>query len=158
MIKLLQPKKVEKAICTEFENIEEIQSRLNNELLNSMIKICVENNGIGLAGAQVGISKKFFIALNTDLSEWELFINPKYKQIKNEERVQSTESCLTYGKDKYVVDRYPTILAEWQKLSNIDGSIKTIVRELDSLSSIVFQHETDHCEGITIAMIGEKMQ
>jgi peptide deformylase len=158
MIKLSTPRKVENAKCNEFSDIEDVKKYISNDFVNEMTTFCYMNRGIGLAGPQIGINKKFFVAFSPTLAEWKLYINPKYKPMNSDEKTQSNEGCLTYGTDKYLVTRYPKIIAEWQKVTRDNEELKTITRELEGLEAVVFQHETDHCEGITIAMIGEKVK
>lgn len=157
MIKLSTPRKVENAQCDEFVDVEDVRKYLSNDFVGEISTFCYMNRGIGLAGPQIGINKKFFVAFSTTITEWKLYINPKYKPLNSDNTIQDTEGCLTYGTDKYLVTRYPKIIAEWQKITP-DNELKTITRELEGLDAVVFQHETDHCEGVTIAMIGEKVK
>jgi len=99
---------------------------------------------LGLAACQVGIFERFFVAKIK--GTWGVFINPVYKPLSC--RYLSTqmciEECLSYRGEKYAVRRYVKIFAA-------ASGYRTVLNGIDA---IVFQHETDHCNGITIKMIG----
>jgi len=137
----------------EVINIEDI-SNSKNSTLNDMIKICRINNGIAIAAPQVGIFKRFFVSLIDLLNRTSnptLYINPSYTKIDNSKKVLSTEGCISYnnGKDKYLVERYNIIQAEWYYFIG-DNKLERMTTTLDGDLAVIFQHETDHLNGITI--------
>ena len=152
-MELVSPKRALK-LCKDVESQEEIGGK---KVVNEMIRLCIKENGIGLAAPQVGINYKFFVAYFQEYLEWRLFINPTYRPLA-QQTVDSIEGCLTYGSENtYKVKRYTKILAEWKELDLKDGfTTKTI--ELSGISAIIFQHETDHINSITVAAKGEKIK
>jgi peptide deformylase len=110
------------------------------EISEEMFKIMSENNGIGLAAPQVGISKRFFV-MEIDKKR-SVIINPK---IKNRYGTLSIEEgCLSFPGIRVKVERFSIIDAEYK---NTEG---TLVREkLNGLIAICFQHELDHLNGKT---------
>lgn len=85
-----------------------------------------------------------------------MFINPSYEPSKNAEEVDSEEGCLTYGQAKYKVKRYSSIQARY--LIFDQKGLRWKKEELTDIDAIVYQHETDHCEGKTIAMLGSLIE
>jgi peptide deformylase len=64
---------------------------------------------------------------------------------------------LTYGPNvHYTVQRYTKIRATWQEIA-FDGELKNKSEIFENVIAQIFQHETDHVNGITIAMIGQKI-
>ena len=119
-----------------------------------MIEICRLNKGVGLAAPQVGIMKRFFICHDINFA-WKLFINPVY--VGDSSKYDTIEGCLTYGPNvHYTVQRYTKIRATWQEIA-FDGELKNKSEIFENVIAQIFQHETDHVNGITIAMIGQKI-
>jgi len=146
----------EKAIlpCKKVKEVESLD--YFRKLYRSLIATALKNDGVGIAAPQIGIYLKIFAAYLQEYSGWTIFFNPKYKSLKGN-TVKSQEGCLTLGKDnKYNVTRYTEVLAEWEEY-NLSGLAKK-KRILTGLSAIIFQHETDHINGITIASKGEKIK
>ena len=108
------------------------------------------DDGIALAGPQIGVSYRIFIVsgkLWTDEGEKKIkpdvvFINPKIIK-KSKKMVTLDEGCLSvrwqYGKTK----RADKASVEAQE---IDG--KKITWHGSGLLAQIFQHETDHLDGI----------
>jgi len=152
MLKLVSPQRAIK-FCKDIDNIEVLRDLGGDRLFNNMLRICQKFQGVGLAAPQIGIYYKFFLAHLQEYSSFKVYINPKYRPL-TDQTVESIEACLTHGKDKlYRVKRYPKILAEWQDIKGLELVGK--IQELNEISAVIFQHETDHINGITIASIGE---
>ena len=125
-----------------------------------MEQICFDNNGIGLSAVQVGIPYDFFVILN--LRQNEYYLHCSYEGIG--EKTSSIEGCLSIKDNhgnlvRYEVQRFKKIKVKGKKLivSNDDPtlSIFEFEKEIDNLSSVVFQHEIDHQNGILISDIGK---
>lgn len=108
--------------------------------VNEMFKLMVETQGIGIAAPQVGIHKRFFLAV-LDERKVELFINPVILN-KSEEIIEDEEGCLSVP-DKYsTVPRHKSITIKY-----FNGKeIKT--ETFEDLNARIIQHEYDHLEGI----------
>ena len=148
-MKLAEPDLVEKAFCY---NVREATKELISQV-KEMVYICFAHNGVGLAAPQVGIFKRFFIAFDQVEDNWRVFINPFYKS--ESEKFSTIEGCLTYPGQHYKVDRFKKVSAEWQEISK-EGLVDQ-KQDLEGFFAQIFQHETDHTDGITIAMIGRKI-
>lgn len=151
---------------------------------NEMIQFAMENEGVGLSGCQVDDFRKFFvwnqgrwnaqdlanyreeqmmrqekdrdvywkeITTSGPPSLWKVVINPTYLPEKGGQTV-TAESCLSYPDRSFVLKRYRKV---WVKYWTIEkGKLVKKTRTLSGYPAVIFQHETDHCNGITIAMRG----
>lgn len=156
-MKLVEPSLVESAKCERInlKNIAPFEKFFDN--IKDMLKICIENEGVGIAAPQVGIPLMFFVALNTETKDFGLFMNPEYEALSTEQ-CSVEESCLTYGvENKYKVNRFHKIIAKWEEANIREQMLIERQKMLIGIDAQIFQHETDHCFGKTIAMIGEKV-
>jgi peptide deformylase len=102
--------------------------------------------GVGIAAPQVGINKRIIWVKRFDKEEeempFEVYINPKI--IKYSEEVKETaEGCLSIPDRREKVIRPDKITIEYQTL---DG--KKHQEIIDGFTSVIFQHEIDHLDGI----------
>lgn len=110
----------------------------------AMIKFMLDNNGIGLAANQVGISKNFFAMGSKNIPGFEPMgvFNPKILECSQETELFK-EGCLSYPDLWLSIKRPKEIVVEYQDYT---GSIHTA--KIDGLMARVFQHEFDHINGI----------
>lgn len=110
-----------------------------NDLVRNMAKTMMENNGIGLAGPQVGVMKRIFVMGNQD----RLFacINPEILDASG--NVLDQEGCLSFPDLWLNVRRAETIKVRYQ---NAMG--ETIETVFTGLMARVYQHERDHLDGV----------
>lgn len=109
------------------------------ELISAMIKIMIENNGIGLAGPQVGVLKRVFV-----MGHGEKFfacINPEILSAEGEER--GLEGCLSFPDLWMHVKRNKSVKVKYQMMSG-----EWLENTLEGLAARVFQHELDHLNGV----------
>ncbi len=81
--------------------------------------------------------------------EGDMYINPTYKAPSLLLKTTSREQCLSDMSCEYEVQRYHIIQAQWYHLT----PSSRLVRETQVLcgqEAVVFQHETDHLNGIPI--------
>jgi peptide deformylase len=109
------------------------------ELIRDMAKAMMENNGIGLAGPQVGILKRIFVMGN----EQKLFacINPEILEGTGEYMDQ--EGCLSFPNLWLNVKRYEKV-----KVKYYNALGEEIISEFEGIIGRVFQHERDHLDGV----------
>jgi peptide deformylase len=120
--------------------VDEIGTLKTKKLVAEMSKIMLEKDGIGLAGPQVGISKRIIVIATQDGAI--PFFNPKI--VKKTWRTEiAEEGCLSvpgvYGR----VKRHVGVTIEYY---DIDAHKKILSAK--GLLARVFQHEIDHLEGI----------
>jgi len=117
------------------------------DLLDSMYKIMMESNGIGLAAIQVAHAKQVLILNIPNENDEQVddnlleIINPVILEKSGETTYQ--EGCLSVPKFYEDIKRFEKIKLKYQ---NRNGEEKTL--EADGLLSIAIQHEIDHLNGI----------
>ena len=123
---------------------------IDTELLKNMDEmVCMmkEQNGVGLAAPQVGITKRFLVMMNPDTNEVYRMINPKIVS-KSDETCVMEEGCLSVlGADGLPVysnvTRPKFVEIEW---TDEKGEKKSA--PMDGLMARIAQHETDHLDGV----------
>lgn len=104
--------------------------------------------GMGLAGPQLGVNKKFFVVCHEEeegVFKDYILINPKMVS-HSEELIYSSggEGCLSVNRDvQGIVPRYARVTFEGY---DVNGK-KVRYRAREELS-IAFQHELDHLNGV----------
>ncbi|MBN2652549.1 MAG: peptide deformylase [Spirochaetales bacterium] len=123
-------------IATKVEDINEEIVALIEEMAVSM----EENNGIGLAAPQVGVSKTLFIT-HAPNDKLRVFINPEILSTSPETCLYE-EGCLSvpgvYGKVKR---------SEKISIQAYDQRGKVFKLDADGMLARVIQHEYDHLKG-----------
>ncbi|MBR3511133.1 MAG: peptide deformylase [Alphaproteobacteria bacterium] len=125
-------------------------SDITPELLNTMdemIKMMSEQNGVGLAAPQVGITQRFLVMMDPDTNVVYKMINPKILS-RSEETTVMEEGCLSVlgadGMPVYSnVRRSSSVQVEWM---NEKGEI--LRAEMSGVPARIVQHETDHLDGV----------
>lgn len=111
-----------------------------NKLIENMIEAMNKNKGVGLAAPQVGVLKRI-IVLESEKGPV-AFVNPKIiKKSKKTEIIE--EGCLSFSGIFLDISRPREIEAE--ALTEDGEKIKI---KIGGLLARVFQHETDHLDGI----------
>lgn len=126
------------------EPIKEITPEIRG-LLREMHKIMRANNGVGLAGPQIGINKQIFVAeLIYEGEETGIkysVINPKIIS-QSEEKEILEEGCLSLPKIFGETPRSKKITVEY-----LDEMGKKKKIKASGLLARIFQHEIDHLNG-----------
>ena len=111
-----------------------------------MIRLMLDEKGMGLAANQIGITKRFFAIGHESFDTFQkhaIIWNPQVINA-SEEKVIDVEGCLSF-KDIFVkVERPKTVEVQYETTQG-----KTRFAKLDGMESKCFQHELDHLEGIT---------
>ncbi len=111
------------------------------KLAYDMIETMRSNNGVGLAGPQVGISKRIIVVEDSESKSALALIDPKI--VKKKGKSHFCEGCLSLpGVDSDIV-RPESIVVEFL---NVDG--KKIKINASGLLARIVQHEIDHLDGI----------
>ena len=111
------------------------------ELAKDMIETMHKNNGVGLAGQQVGILKRIVVIDIYDNKGPIVFINPVITKTKGEHEVE--EGCLSFPNQFAVLKRPKEVEVEYYDL---DGKKKKL-KAKDLLAQAIC-HETEHLDGI----------
>jgi len=120
-------------------------------LAGQMFQYCIDNKGEALSAVQIGILETWFV-MRTIEKEYAIVINPSYYQDGSRYRV--IEGCLSYPDEGYVVKRYKRIKVDFWTIH--DGDFIYQKESMMGYAAEIFQHETDHGHGKTIAQIGKK--
>ncbi|CAA6811190.1 MAG: Peptide deformylase (EC [uncultured Campylobacterales bacterium] len=116
-------------------------------LLDDMYDTMDDENGVGLAAIQIGEPLRVFILSVPDIDGHQdkndliEVINPKI--ISKKEKTSYDEGCLSLPTFTEIIERDKIIEVEFQDRFG-DKQNKTF----DDLTSIAFQHELDHLNGI----------
>ena len=129
---------------TDQDSIQGYDDKENFE--HDMIKVMLEEKGMGLAANQIGITKRFFAIGHSSFDTFKnhaIIWNPQVINF-SEEKIIDVEGCLSF-KDVFVkVERTKTIEVQYETTQG-----KTEFAKLDGMESKCFQHELDHLDGIT---------
>ena len=106
-----------------------------------MYDLMIQNDGLGLAAPQVGINLSMFVT-SLDFPT-KLIINPQWKPLSSSIKSEYIEGCLSFPGWIAPVKRFDSINANYY---TIDGKHINII--LKGILSQVFQHESDHCNGV----------
>lgn len=110
-----------------------------------MLELMHEAPGVGLAGPQVGLSWRIFVACTTgDAKDDQVFINPVLSD-PGRELEEYEEGCLSIPGVTAAVRRPKQIT-----ISALDLDGNPIRLTSDALPARVWQHETDHLDGTLI--------
>lgn len=150
---LIYPNKVLRKKTTEIKSVD---TDLLNEIEILKQQLVEAENGAGLAAPQIGISKRFF-GIKDENKKVKVILNPKIKITFGEKvfpilvddkgnQDDFLEGCLSFPNYWGTVKRWLKIKVEWQEL--IDKKLVSKSNELDGFKAIVWQHESDHLDGI----------
>ena len=113
-------------------------------LVERMKRLMADANGVGLAGAQVGVLRRVLVMQTSDMPEADALVNPKIVERSGETEADD-EGCLSLQGVLVPVERHATVTVEAQ-----DEAGRPIRRELDEMAARVVQHEIDHLDGVLI--------
>ena len=97
----------------------------------------------GMAANQWGSNRKIFVYCPDDGHNYDVVINPMYEVHEHSIKELGWEGCFSVPLTLGYVDRFTHIVATYQ---NEQGVL--ITKELKDWPARVFQHETDHLNGI----------
>ncbi len=120
--------------------MEEIKSGEIKKLIAEMRKELKKADGIGLAAVQIGALKQ--VILVEVEGTIHAFFNAKIIK-KSWKKIAIEEGCLSVPGQNGYVKRSANL-----KLAALDKNGKEIELETKGLTSIIFQHEIDHTDGI----------
>lgn len=122
---------------------KELRSKKLKDILTKMQKaLHAEDDGVAIAAPQIGASLRIFMVKGEDGSADLVFINPEIIKVSKKKN-KMEEGCLSlrwlYGD----VIRHEKVTI---KALNEEG--KTVMVGASGLLAQIFQHETDHLDGI----------
>ena len=134
-------KKMAKEIDPEDKNVQAVAKK--------MIEIMFEENGLGLAALQVGLSWRLFVTRVPEDEEVGIaWLNPTLEVVCDKTEIDE-EGCLSLPEIRGGVRRPIGI-----KISGHDFDGKKMSAQSDKFIARIWQHENDHLDGV---LITEKM-
>jgi peptide deformylase len=123
--------------CREVETFDELLGRLYQDMVATMY----EAPGVGLAAPQVGLSLRFFVFDSGDDSGPHAVANPVLSGLEGSQTEE--EGCLSIQGLWY-----PTPRAMHARVDGLDLKGRPVSFEGEGLQARIFQHETDHVNGL----------
>jgi len=124
--------------------IEQITPQVR-AVANRMLQLMHEAPGVGLAAPQVGLSWRMFVANPTgDPADDRVFINPVLRD-PSRQTEDHEEGCLSIPNVNGRIRRPRAITVTALDLEGHEFSLTS-----DELSARIWQHETDHLDGVLI--------
>lgn len=120
------------------DRVDEVTDEIR-DLIEMMYRAMAEHNGVGVAGPQVGASKRLFVY---DVGEGHhALINPEI--VRSSGKEWAAEACLSLPGLQGEVPRFERIT-----VTGIDENGKKVRIKAEGFLARVFQHEMDHLEGM----------
>jgi peptide deformylase len=113
-------------------------------LVERMLRLMQDANGVGLAANQVGIIRRVFVFQPDPDSEPVAVVNPVIVE-RGDETESDEEGCLSMQGIQVPVERALTV-----RLEGRDPEGGEISLDLSELGARVAQHELDHLDGVLI--------
>ena len=107
-------------------------------------------DGVGIAGPQVGLNRRIAAVQRFDKEGEPFEVYPNIRIIwKADSLAYGPEGCLSVPDRREEVARSQEIIIEYADVSALKGSDIPMVRDtIKGFTAVIFQHETDHLDGI----------
>lgn len=141
--------KILRAQCSDF-TAEELGSDLYRRLESLMLATVTspEQNGVGLAGPQVGLNRRIVTVERQDKSGRPFITYPNIRiTAVRGDKVDGGEGCLSVPGFRGRVERWRDIDIQYSVLGE-DGSLRDTTETVRGFTAVIFQHECDHLDGI----------
>lgn len=138
---MLYPHPILRRACEPIERLsEEIRT-----VAARMVELMHDHRGVGLAAPQVELPWRMFVANPTgEPGDDCVFINPRFLEL-SEQTEAADEGCLSIPHVNGQIRRPRAATIE---ATDLDGKLFTLTN--DQLPARVWQHETDHLDGVLI--------
>ena len=141
-----QDMKTLRRVCSDL-TVDMIQSKSYQQLCEKMIATVSspEQDGVGLAGPQVGISRRIVAVQRFDKEghPFEVYPNIRITNAKGK-RTAGEEGCLSIPGEKGEVERYNNIDITYTS----PATLRDTTENIKEFTAVIFQHECDHLDGI----------
>ncbi len=132
--------------CAEI-SAEELKSNEYKMLADKMVATVTspEEDGVGIAGPQVGISRRVIAVqrFDKDGEPFEVYPNIRITSHRGEKQI-GPEGCLSIPGKRGNVERYQDIDIAYTSLKTLRDTTESI----KGFTAVIFQHECDHLDGI----------
>ena len=135
-----------RAGCSDFR-IRDLKSETFRILSGRMIATVTDpsQDGVGIAGPQVGLKRRVVAVQRFDKEGKPFEVYPNIRIVYRSEETQTgPEGCLSVPDIYGNVERSQTVV-----ISYIDiNTLKPVRDTVSGFTAVIFQHETDHLDGI----------
>lgn len=133
-----------KEVCTPVGPLDpEVREHLGR-IIDRMFELMFEHRGVGLAGPQVGITVRLFVASPSfDPADRRVYIDPEVVALDGKQ--EDDEGCLSFPGIHCKVRRAAKATIE---ATGLDGN--RFSEEGEGLTARLYQHETDHLDGVLL--------
>ena len=122
--------------------VEEFDDELSG-LIERMMALMVEANGVGLAATQVGVLRRLFVFSHGE-DDVTAIVNPEIVS-RSEETETDDEGCLSLQGVLAPVERASSL-----RLEGLDEVGRQVGYDLEGAPARTAQHELDHLDGVLI--------
>lgn len=133
-------------------SVEDIRTDENLQLLIARMKVTLdEEEGVGLAAPQVGISRNLFLFIRIDKPDFpvQVAINPRIINTPEEMICFEGDGCLSIPDISGDTYRFPWVDVEYyDEMGKLHKERLTGHSREDDFTGIIFQHEYDHLQGV----------
>jgi peptide deformylase len=126
---------------------KELRSDLYRELAAKMLATVQspQQGGVGIAAPQVGVLRRVVAVQRDDQPGEPFVVYPNIRVVKYlGDTVRGPEGCLSIPGRRGIVPRSEGVVIAWTD----PESLQTVSEEVHGYTAIIFQHETDHLDGI----------
>lgn len=126
---------------------DDILSKEYSRLAGKMISTVTspEQDGVGIAGPQVGISRRIVTVQRVDKEGEPFEVYPNISIVGTRgDKVSGPEGCLSVPGKRGEVSRYRDIDIKYTSTE----SLRDTVEHIEGFTAVIFQHEIDHLVGI----------
>lgn len=108
-----------------------------------------EQDGVGIAGPQVGISRRIVAVQRFDKQGEPFEVYPNIRIIaRNGETVPGPEGCLSVPGRRGEVPRYQQITISYSLPPSGKLPVRDTTENISGFTAVIFQHECDHLDGV----------
>lgn len=126
---------------------EMVGSQIYTELASKMISTVTspEQDGVGIAGPQVGLSRRIVAVMRMDKEgePFEVYPNIRITAMRGE-LVEGPEGCLSVPDKRGNVERFRDIDISYISPETLRDTTETV----QGFTAVIFQHECDHLDGV----------
>ena len=137
--------RAEAAELSDTDILSDTYSRLASLMVATVTS--PEQDGVGIAGPQVGVSRRVVAVQRFDKEgePFEVYPGIRITALRGE-TVEGPEGCLSIPGLRGMVPRYRDIDITYKIVR--DGAVRDTTERVEGFTAVIFQHETDHLDGV----------
>ena len=135
-------KLTKRVLYTRAKPVEFLYPEQNRLLAQNLRRFMINENGIGLAAPQIGVSRRVFVM---ETQGWQRTCFNPLIMMTSVESVDFDEGCLSFPGEHCIIKR-----PEWVDVRYQDHRGDWYAERFSGLLARCFQHELDHLDGIVM--------